>query len=220
MSNTHNKHPLILFSGGMDSSYLLDVVLTKSPVYTLYVDGGQGELKVKQELAARHAVITAIYKEHSANRTTIHTILGDFYEKSFSNFGGDLFQRFTGFKQVQSWLLAALLHANPEIVSEVQMAYCADDQMVLRINELKMAWEGLWKLSYSEPLVPITFPLIDAFVSKLSVVRNIPSYIRDKTWVCELPVIQGKKVLPCGRCPACAKLIGTLKQNEVLNHSL
>lgn len=48
------KVPLLLFSGGLDSTYLVSYMLAENgPVDILYVNGGQAPEKMRLELEAR-----------------------------------------------------------------------------------------------------------------------------------------------------------------------
>lgn len=206
--NAPAKYPLLLFSGGMDSTYMLDLALVKSHVYTMYVDGGQGPDKVTQEKKARVDIFNSLLK-------CDNKVLGDFTLNDFSKLQMTDAAKFTKFKQPIPWLLAALYKTDPIYISEVQIGYTLDDAMFV-LSEIKDLWNAAWKITHTEDLVPLKFPLIDLMYEKREVIRFSNQELISKTWVCELPASKGKIYKPCGKCPACARLIGVIAECKAL----
>lgn len=211
MTINNKRYPLLLFSGGLDSTYLLYWLLSESDVYTLYVNCGQGELKVSQELKARQKIIKELYKLNEINNRVLESYCVDNF-KTINNIGnGDI-----AFKQVISWLIAAIHIVDPRIHSEVQIAYVIGDQITPLADTLKSIWENLWKVAHvGKEFVPLKFKLLEHFLTKPDILNRLLPSVVDKVWVCEKPVKVGRKIIPCNSCAPCKNLIGAVAINNI-----
>lgn len=208
-----NKYPLILFSGGNDSTCLLNLALVHSHVYTLYVDASQHEDKIEMELRARAAIFKQLKQDAE------HHVLADYGVRELQQLNG-----FHGWRmelrQVLPWLIAALYTVDPEKMSEVQIGYLLDDDIAYKIEVIQRAWKNLWELVFKEPLVPIRFPFIENRFTKADVLKNLPASLSNKTWVCEMPKRARKLFKPCGFCDPCLTVFTTkLKQKMLDEHN-
>lgn len=208
---TVEKHPLILFSGGNDSTFLLYETLTNTDAHVLYVEGNQNSDKVRAELKAREAI------KEWLNENTLHRVLSDtkyinsVYASDITygnERGTDVFNAVT-LAQPVSWLMSALYHYNPVIHSCVQLAYLCGDDIAASLTTLQYAWDHLC-FSVKQQSVPIQFPLKN--YRKSYILENLPKELANLTWVCELPVpkensdSKEQELIPCGRCIACTNL--------------
>jgi 7-cyano-7-deazaguanine synthase in queuosine biosynthesis len=185
--------PLILFSGGLDSTYLLNFRLKHAPADTLYVSGGQHPLKIEAETKASAKILKLIEADQPykvRNRLTLDSL-------SFAGAPA------TGFTQAPAWLFAALYHADPEVHNAVDIAYVMGDEITGCIHQLERAWEALWSVGKQGPLVPLQFPL--KMHRKAQFLQELPQKILDEVWVCEVPTKPGKTIKACGQCAACVR---------------
>jgi 7-cyano-7-deazaguanine synthase in queuosine biosynthesis len=189
----HKKLPLLLFTGGLDSTYMLYRALQDGPVDTLYIPGVVGPDKEDAEHAARTRILSWLHKNapHPVrqNITTEPFPLGD--------------HRLLTLVQPVAWLFATLKVVDPRLHSEVQLGYVITDQAATFHHEILGAWNNLNTLSKHEP-VPMRFPLLTR--QKTWIHESLPEPLRKLTWTCEFPMKKrptAKRWTPCGRCLTC-----------------
>jgi len=198
---TIEKRALLLFSGGVDSTYQLYLnIQGKKKTDLLYVDGNQGKRKMFAEEVARTKILRLLDSEYNASSLwcSVSTQSNVNFSESPS----------VGFAQAPAWFIAALEAANPERHSEVQICYIAGDQITGYLDRLIYAWDNLWGIFKQGEKVPLTFPL--RLKMKTQIYREIPEDLYHLSWVCELPEYvgddphsEGIKYQPCGTCLAC-----------------
>jgi len=214
--SSKGKRPLVLFSGGLDSTYLLHNLLASGEdVDVLYIDGGQGKAKIdaeKQAVAKLLKLFDAWHQEgHFEGRIRSRWLEGKF---TYSDAGS--FEKMS-LQQVLPWLSTALQYAHPDRCSRVCIAYCLGDSVSAWLDKIQQAWTLLYSTIYYDQLVPLEFPLKQ--YDKQFFLRYLPSALRNETWVCELPVQERRRIgkhparwKACGKCPACLR--------SAYNHSL
>lgn len=222
---TNNKIPLIVFSGGVDSTYMLHAALLKGDVWTLYVNGAQGELKAKAEIEARKKILKWFADKHTAGDLkgqvledyvvkiettgTVHRHYNT--EPSYWGVMYDYDSRRTKFNQPLQWLAGINFVVNPLKISEIQLGYITGDQMALHLHDLTAAWGSLMEITHEDP-VPLTFPL--KYFNKRKIFGYIERELLDMTWVCEPTNHKGQ---PCQVCDKCREYelmyINTFKEN-------
>ncbi len=198
MEPVSSKIPLLLFSGGLDSTFMLQQSLMESDVDILYVDGGQAPLKIQAEELARLDILDWFIEVKKKNPTRFHSVRGQrhFNSPNFAGAPGALTS------QPVSWLIAALYHCDPERHSCVRVAYVMGDDMAGFRHELCKAWDALLMVTKLH-FVPIEFPLI--FIKKPQLLREIDQELIPMTWTCETPVWLKKTLVPCGKCVPCKR---------------
>ena len=214
------KIPLILFSGGLDSTALLLDSLQDSDVDTLYVSSAQGEAKVAKELEARNAIFEVLRNDPSNKKYKVQkdyqftlTQSATIREPMYSTVDREAHQdEQVGrrFRQVQLWLFAALQIVDPTRHSEVRMAYVVGDQTNFHLTELRQAWDNLKWLNGGD--VPLKFPMI--YRRKEELLDAIGPELETLIWTCEIPTSQGKA---CGLCAACVSLAKAKFGRSIMN---
>lgn len=203
------KVPLILFSGGLDSTYLLYQALRNGPVDVLYVPGPQGPIKEEAERRAREKIIK--YLEAKSLHKVREQITAPPIDTCPTK---DFFLR-----QPLAWIVSALMMAEAEAHSEVQIGYILGDQALAFRQEMLQAWNGLSAVTKMNH-VPLAFPLLRKL--KEQIYRELPGEVQDALWHCETPIVNwpngwptGEEQVkpgseyanaefePCGRCTAC-----------------
>lgn len=218
-----DKHPLVLFSGGLDSTYLISQYLRVGAVDTLSVQANQSEMKQIREEIARKRVIEELGKMSRRYPFTVNR-----------EYMRDLNHQFTevpDYDMVQpiSWLTAALIVTDPKIHSEVAIAYLLGDQAPALRQYIDAFWHAGWKLlHWNEPIVPLVFPLLDAGLTKRKILDRIDKQLVSHVWSCELPSIRPgegvyfswadveeakkdpRRLKACGKCLPCRLMKHTL----------
>lgn len=194
-----NKRPLLLLSGGADSTYVAYLMAKEGKSFDiLYVDCGQSRRKIKGEQAAIALILGYLQDKFPE--------LGCSYYEPDSK---TLMATAPGIRWSQTvpWMIGALEVANPERHSEVLIGYLGTDSNASCLHEYEAAWNALWAVSKDTDLVPIKFPL--KRMNKIAVMADLPHDLYKHTWVCETPrsvYVLGyelSEVDPCGRCAAC-----------------
>jgi len=204
------KVPLMLFSGGLDSTYMLQTYLEKGDVEVLYVKGSQGPDKIAKELAARRKIIKALEKK------TGNHVLRDHKVELGHLFGGDMPDR--GFLQAPMWIIGALQVSDHTRHSELAIGYVAGDQIACHIPYIANTWDNI-QMFAKQGSIPVVFPL--KVERKVDILHQIDVRAVQHVWVCEIPEWwrDGKKLhwddgaggtlKSCGKCAACITSAGT-----------
>lgn len=193
------KIPLILFSGGLDSSFLLSERLKEGNCDVLYVNGPQGQVKADAELEARDKIIDylhlgrkgrverrPLYDGQSINMVPVEHVAG----------------------QILAWFFAAMLEYDHRRHSKVEMAYISGDSANYDLPGVKQAWDIL-ATTIKKQAIPLEFPLI--YVTKQSIMERIDPELYSMVWVCETPVnykVEWRDKLAakaCGECIPCLR---------------
>jgi len=216
-----NKRPLVLFSGGLDSTFnMLRHTLEGESVDYVYIDGGQGKNKVNSEEATIDRILTALHEHARRKEKSVHHRFST-HPLSKVNFCNT---PSAGWRQPIPWLVSALEVVDPEKHSVVEVSYVQGDEIISRIPELKAAWAAMWSVTKIGELVPLEFPLKD--ISKQAILCQMPEEIYKLTWVCELPIMQTfawpKSCIEYGRshnarCRACETRLVELYRFELRN---
>jgi 7-cyano-7-deazaguanine synthase in queuosine biosynthesis len=213
---TQEKHPLIVLSGGMDSTYMLWKALEKGDVHTCYIRASQHPNKIPVELEARKSVIE-YFTKMTGNKVLTDTIVDlppihwNETRKRFPNDGfeysdsGSNIVKDHKWAQAPLWLFGLLFVADGKIHSDINIGNVMGDDIALHLGDMKLAWQhtvGYCKANY----VPLEFPL--RYVDKTKIVNELPLEVFPKLWVCETPRIDEDAITqPCGQCPACVTML-------------
>lgn len=191
------RAPLLLFSGGLDSTYLLYDLLQRSPVDVLYCDGGQHPLKILAERIARKKIIEAIEALGAPFKVRNQYTADRF---SLSQNPSVLFQ------QPPAWIFGALSQIEADKHSSLEVGYVSGDCALTYRHEMTRAWEALNEMCLSEK-IPLRMPLMRH--TKGEVLSALPSELRALVWVCETPQLEeggeSPNVEPCGHCLPCER---------------
>lgn len=177
-----NKRPLVLFSGGLDSTYRMwQHTKAGTKVDYLYIQGGQGETKATVEQASVDRIIDWLFR--STGEEFVH------HSKSY---GANSIVRFgnspsVSWAQAIPWLISALEKADPDKHSVVEISYVMGDEILSQIENFRIAWKAMWSISKQGEFVPLEFPLVTT--SKQKILKEMPPKLYELTWVCEKPIL-------------------------------
>jgi len=195
-----NKKVVVLFSGGLDSTYLVWDNLKKGnvviPVYFTITNNGD-----KPQLERNR--IKLLYKK-------FHETYGDLIKEPENVMGVEITNLGSGlhFHQVPVWILG-LQFCQISYLNEIQIGYIMNDDVISYINDIKKIYNSYKGILDKQ--IPLKFPLLK--IKKELIFKELPKKYRDLTVTCENPKIIGNEnatILnyePCGNCPACVKKI-------------
>lgn len=200
----NNKVPLILLSGGLDSSFLLQEKLKKGDVEILYVMGVLGKEKMHEERERRELIIKILEKDTGNRVRNSHCI--DLGVTPF----GDMADRVL--TQPSMWMVGALMVSDSRIHSELCIGYVLGDHISSSLGHVTNAWSALQSFSKSNANIEVTFPLMHT--TKDDILRLIHPEVVRHIWYCEepskwlrtrpgLPNLKHTKTRPCGVCTSC-----------------
>ena len=197
----NDKVPLLLLSGGLDSTYLLYNLLKTTDVDVLYINGNQNPDKITMELLAIDKIISwfSVKNKHNEFQEIKYSIR-NFYKVDANT--SDL--EYMGFAQPLSWMFGAIAKYNPNVHSSVKIAYVSGDQISSSLFYLKTAWENLTNVIKTKS-IPLEFPL--ETINKRFILKNIPIPLLKLIWFCELPVKKkrNKYFSACNQCGPCVR---------------
>lgn len=207
MQNSLHEHvtkvPLLLFSGGLDSTFNLWCRLERTPVDVLYAFGGQSGIKAEAEKKARQRLMELLHKTTRFKvRKEIEAIPMDLL-----GMPGPV-----GLSQPPAWLFAALKHVDPETHSSVEIAYVLGDDALMMRHEIQAAWDNLCLVAKGVK-VPLTFPLMRT--TKQWVLKHMTAELLEAVWVCEKPKRVKRKPVACGTCHPCLRHKNELAEFEL-----
>lgn len=184
--------PLILFSGGLDSTYLVSQRLTEGPVDILYVNGGQSQDKIRLELEARDKLIEKMNSYYPHKIQGQYEVLDPVYLHNGEH---------KKWIQPNAWMQGAF-RVITNRHSKLEVAYVSDDgaNFGFHLPKIRDQWNATLAVGYANEPIPLEFPTLH--LTKLDILENIDKRLLNDIWVCEIP--KGDK--PCGCCSPC-KLI-------------
>jgi 7-cyano-7-deazaguanine synthase in queuosine biosynthesis len=186
------KIPLLLFSGGLDSTYLLWCLLQESPVDVLYLNGGQCPIKMKAEELTRERILSYLTKHRPYQVQCEYT---DDQPTTFM-MGNQI-----SFSQPVPWLMGALRKVDSKQHSKVCIAYVMNDDIMVHRHDLILAWDALNRICKTES-TPLELTLWNN--KKEWFIKDMPVELSQMTWSCEMPRYSKRlRIKACGRCIPC-----------------
>jgi 7-cyano-7-deazaguanine synthase in queuosine biosynthesis len=189
-TSNNTRVPLILFSGGLDSTYLVSEALKTSDVHVMYVVGPQDPIKVTKELEARENI-----KRYLVDNREFKILHDYTYVDNTNTTIQD-----SKYVQVLSWINAAMRICDAGIHSSVQIGYVDGGGIQYYIPELVQCWDCLSKVVKRSP-VELLFPL--ATTPKNFILKKMEKELYNLTWVCEYPYPSNDVYEPCTYCDPC-----------------
>lgn len=183
-----SKKVLILFSGGLDSTYLMWKNLEEgNTVYPIYVNIGNNENKTKVELQQCKLMIKRFQDAYLSRCRDHHTIMdltvyGNCNEVSLL--------------QMPIWIMGVIYSNRLADVDEVQIGYVMNDDAISYLDEIKKLYYSFKPLMNLEdkPLPKLSFPLIKE--KKWFMYEKLPWEWKNLTFSCENVRIIEEKEIP------------------------
>lgn len=193
-----NKTVAILFSGGLDSTYLFYKNLEEgNKVIPIYITIKNNTTKV----AIEKRQIQLIY--NSLGEHYPHLMYNIRYPLEVNIF--DISDRLY-FKQIPIWILGMLYSELSSEVDEIQIGYVMNDDAISYLDEIRASYESF--NHFSEGLPKLVFPL--SKLNKAQIKSKLPKKFADLTFSCEDPEIIGTidniiNIKECGKCHPCCR---------------
>jgi hypothetical protein len=202
--------PLVLYSGGMDSTLMLYLNLMTQSVDTLYVYCNGPEGRVMKEMEAREKA-TAWFELPKNQEKLKGRVLRDHSVNL-----NETLVKVKKYRLIQplAWLIAGLMAFDKDRHSEIQIGYIIGDTAPIKSQELKTFWKNAYALMHwcdPEDAPPVRFPLIEHEYSKDRVLDDLPLELADRVWVCEVPRLNENGTYRyCKRCASCLTQVSAL----------
>jgi 7-cyano-7-deazaguanine synthase in queuosine biosynthesis len=190
MKNVNKKKIAILFSGGLDSTYLVyKNLLEGNTVQPIYVDIINNKTKVEREKEAIGKMMT---------------IFGNTFGDILHNVKYNVTINITGSSenvtpiQMPIWMFGAIMSLSD--YDELHIGYVMGDQAMSYMDDVKNLWKAYLPFVYNGKLPEIKFPLSKKY--KAEMWESLPDDIRQLTVFCENTTYDGND---CGRCDTCKR---------------
>lgn len=207
MDKKKNKNVAILFSSGLDSTYLMWKNLEDgNEVTPIYIEIKNNENKTKIEKQNVKMLCEKFGEKYTDKLRPLLSIS----EVLISNGNSDLI-----FSQLPIWIFS-LLYIPIFRINEIQIGYVMNDDAVSYIDDIKKFYKAhAWLQKGAQP--KLVFPLIKT--SKWNMMNELPYEYREFVTSCENPRLlpyhmhvkgTNKKLQfykPCGDCVPCKRII-------------
>lgn len=199
-----DKVPLILYSGGVDSTHLVLERLKQSEVDLLVITsiGINRDSHRQAEAQARQRFYKAAsdWYKNSAIENKIRKVINVELPYGFAHHE---------FSQPPIWITTAFNYADRHLHSSVEMAYVTGDQFAYFAKDTQRAWEMLWQAFNPgiNPVVPLKFPFLEQAKDKEWIMQNWDEFHYSLVWYCENPLtVDGTEFYVCDHCPSCKRM--------------
>lgn len=205
----------VLFSGGLDSTYLVWKNLKDgNTVVPIYIEIGNNKVKTvleKNRIELLHKIFVKQFnnadKPYSENplKDIQYALTVDVCVNEESLY----------FRQVPVWLLGILFCQSLE-VNEIQIGYIGNDDAISYLNDIQKIYKSYRLIS--ENLKPLTFPIFKK--RKWELAEVLPSEYLELIVSCENAIIIGSETAeiveyePCCNCGPCRTIISTDYYNK------
>lgn len=184
------KKVAILFSGGLDSTYLIHKNLSDGNAVTpIYITIENNVDKVKIEFERANKIWNLLLNKFNLYERTLQESI----KVNVVNCSNNLM-----FSQVPIWILGALYSVSCSSFDEIQIGYVNGDSSIPFISDFVKIWNSYKSIS-SEKLPPLVFPLTKKQKDQLWC--ELPDEIRQLTYFCESP----RGTEDCGNCASCER---------------
>jgi len=195
------KKVAVLFSGGLDSTYLLWKNLNEgNEVYPIYIEIANNINKTILEKNRIELLCKEFNKEFKN---------GNLYNISYiMNINVSANESSLYFKQLPIWILG-LMFLQSLNVDEIQIGYVSNDDAISYLDDIQNIYKSYQAVC--EPMKPLVFPLTK--MKKYIIASELPIQYRKFIISCENPKIIGSKDVefieyePCCKCVPCKTII-------------
>lgn len=193
----------VLFSGGLDSTYLLWKNLKEGnhviPIYIEISNNINKSILEKNRVKLLHEKFS---KEFNKDKYLLRDI------NYAVTVGVNASEDSLYFKQIPIWIFGAIFLQSMHF-DEIQIGYVMNDDAISYLDEIKKIYNSYKGILDS--ITPLSFPLTK--MKKIQMACELPREYLDLVVSCENPhIVDGKKSKiieyePCCDCPACRRVI-------------
>ena len=214
MKKRNKKHVMVLFSGGLDSTYLIWKNLKKGNIVKpVYIEIKNNKNKSIVEIQQAKLLVEEFKKEFSDQ-------IEEF--KIVSEFRVNSFRSIVTFSQPLIWVLSVLFGIEKHY-DEINIGYVIGDCAISFLREIRNLYKSTLPFTDEKKLPKLKFPIMKE--SKYSMLYELPENYVKLITSCEAPVLlkYGIKLNnneryrffePCGMCEVCKKI----KNNNYYNN--
>jgi 7-cyano-7-deazaguanine synthase in queuosine biosynthesis len=195
-----SKNVAVLFSGGLDSTYLVWKNLSEgNHVIPIYIEIENNEMKSILEKNRIELLREEFLKEFSSRMSYIRYV----FKASISANESGLY-----FKQIPIWILG-IIYSQSLPVDEIQIGYVMNDDAISYLDDIQNIYKSYQPIC--DTLTPLVFPLTKK--SKWQMADELPKQYLNLIVSCENPRIIGSKDArivqyePCCECVPCSHII-------------
>ena len=204
-----SKKVAVLFSGGLDSTYLIWKTLKEdNEVYPVYVEIENNGNKTILEKNRIKLLVKEFRKEFTNEKDYSGRRIHDIeyvLRVSVSTSESSLF-----FKQIPIWMFGTAFLQSLSI-DEIQIGYVANDDAISYLDDIRKIY---WSYqTICEPMKKLTFPL--SKIRKIEMAAQLPKKYLELIYSCENPRIIGSvdaekiEYEPCCGCASCKHIIAS-----------
>ena len=187
MSAEQKEKVLVAWSGGVDSTYLIDQYLSQGyEVHALPIKILNNTHQVAREMKARDTMIKRYFNKY--NFMCLQSI-----EISFDQIGDCLI-----YQQTPFWLMGLIISAKQDY-KEVAIGYVMNDDAISHLEEIKQIWNSYAGIAPSLP--PLVFPLTKT--KKEHAYERLPQELKSLVTWCANETNDKDK---CGKCIPCSRM--------------
>lgn len=202
------KPVLALFSGGVDSTYMIHQLLLTGPVEAVQIYYNQCVTMRDAEYEARKKIARWFHEE--SERGHLYPLVMKEFNVNINdgNMGWD-------FGHIPHQILAALHHTHNREYKSVAIGYVNGDDSVPVVGYIQKAWQYLVRALHlgDTPHPELTFPLIMTDKSDI-IARLHPQLLEMAVW-CDFPTPEGDGYKTCGGCESCIDHYCALERNRL-----
>lgn len=198
---------LIPWSGGMDSTYLVNYAIDKGCiVHTAYFEILNNKDKTPHEIEARDNMKRFFMNKAESKRTTFidHGRVASFNMPDIAEYGSRT-RPVGNFSQTPLWIMAAAYMADQ--YDYVAMGFVMGDKTVSWAKEYAAMFESYKNIKQDvvdKSRVKLVFPLMKT--PKDIIWQGLPAELKNNLWICENPHKNKDGThRECGRCEPCIK---------------
>jgi len=197
------KNVAVLFSSGLDSTYLVWKNLKEgNVVIPIYVEIENNEIKSIIEKNRVKLLCKEFRKEFDDTksmfeRKQVHDVVFAIKVGVHAN-EGSLY-----FKQVPIWLFSVVFLQGMDNIDEIQIGYVSNDDAISYLEDIQNIYKSYQTIS--EPMKPLVFPLTKK--KKYDMAHELPKQYRDLIFSCEMATIIGSKDAEIIKYEACCDCV-------------
>ena len=208
-----SKRVAILFSSGLDSTYLVWKNLKDgNTVIPIYIEIQNNYNKVMMEKNRVGLLMKEFQDEFNSNDDTYkcdEKLLHDVEYAASVNV--NICEDSLYFKQIPIWMFGVVFLQSLK-VDEIQIGYVSNDDAIPYLNDIKKIYKSYQ--SICDKMIPLVFPL--SKMKKWQMAKDLPKKYMDLIYTCENPrIIESTKdnefieYKPCCCCIPCKTIIST-----------
>lgn len=203
------KKVAVLFSGGLDSTYLVWKNLKDgNEVIPIYVEIQNNEVKTKLEKNRVKLLCKEFAKEFDANKSMFEK--KQLHDVEFAiSVGVHANEGSLYFKQMPIWIFSIVFLQGISEIDEIQIGYVSNDDAISYLDDIQNIYKSYQAIC--EPMKPLVFPLTKN--KKYLMAHELPPQYLKLIFSCENAKIIGSedaeiiKYEACCECVPCKRII-------------